>query len=311
MKLLVLIFSLYIVSSFEFGTWFNFNNFDSYDENMARSYIYYSSVAYCENKTKILTWNCAPCSKNKNFTPYKTFYDPSTHTFGYMGYTDKDIVISFKGTDPKDIKNWITNLNFAKQTPYKKVPNAAVHEGFYSAYNSVSSQVTAGTKDLISIRRNANIYITGHSLGGALATLCAVDIKTSVGAANSVYLYTFGTPRVGNAAFAQYFTSLTAENWRVIHYADLVPHLPLQSMNFHHEPREVWYNETFTSYKVCDTTGEDSTCSGSLGKAAISIPDHVKYFNFEIAGLCNSNYEKECSPICDEYENTDCIKCLN
>ena len=43
--------------------------------------------------------------------------------------------------------------------------------------------------------------MTGHSLGGALAVLCALDLQDIYG---NINLYTFGCPRVGNAAFAQY-----------------------------------------------------------------------------------------------------------
>ena len=50
--------------------------------------------------------------------------------------------------------------------------------------------------------------------------------------------YTFGQPRVGNVAYADYFKSILPE-YRVVHYADIVPHLPLEAMGFHHVPTEV------------------------------------------------------------------------
>jgi hypothetical protein len=69
----------------------------------------------------------------------------------------------------------------------------------------------------------AAIYVTGHSLGGALATLAALDIKATFGKLSEFYSY--GEPRVGNAAFATYFASQMPVH-RVIHYADIVPHVP-------------------------------------------------------------------------------------
>jgi len=279
LKIILVVFSLFF---------FTFSVSD-YNSNFAQMYAYHSSVAYCSNNTKILKWDCSPCSKISNFIPYKIFQDPSTDTSGYLGSTDNGntIVVSFRGTNAKDIKNWITNLNFAKQTPYKQVPDAAVHDGFLNAYEKLSPQIISGVKDLIGTKTKVTVYITGHSLGGALATLCAVDLKISFGIKANIFLYTFGTPRVGNQAFAQYCNALTNENWRLVHYADLVPQLPLQRLKFHHEPREVWYNEPFTSFKICDTTGEDSTCSDGLGTEAISIPDHLHYFNFPIGSFCN------------------------
>ena len=49
-------------------------------------------------------------------------------------------------------------------------------------------------------------------MGGALATLCALDMKLNLGATD-VRLYTFGSPRVGNAIFAQWFEEQIAVSW--------------------------------------------------------------------------------------------------
>jgi predicted lipase len=53
-----------------------------------------------------------------------------------------------------------------------------------------------------------------------------------------VTFYTYGQPRVGNAAYASTFAGLVSE-YRVVHYADIVPHLPPEVLGFHHVPTEV------------------------------------------------------------------------
>ena len=62
------------------------------------------------------------------------------------------------------------------------------------------------------------------------------------GAQSSLYddvtFYTFGQPRVGNAAYATAFSSL-AQEFRVVHYKDIVPHLPPELLGFHHVATEV------------------------------------------------------------------------
>ena len=63
--------------------------------------------------------------------------------------------------------------------------------------------------------------MTGHSLGGALATLAAFDIKQALGAF-CVQLYTFGTPYPGNRAFAREFNALLPDTWHIIHEGDAV-----------------------------------------------------------------------------------------
>ena len=59
-------------------------------------------------------------------------------TYGFVGYNDNDnqIIVSFRGTDPKNIENWKTDIKIWK-TDYPGVPNARVHTGFYNAYLAV------------------------------------------------------------------------------------------------------------------------------------------------------------------------------
>lgn len=80
-------------------------------------------------------------------------------------------------------------------------------------------------------------------MGGALASFCALDLAITHGG-NNVYLMTFGQPRVGNAAFASYFTKYVPNTIRVTHEHDIVPHLPpyffiFPDQTYHHFPTEV------------------------------------------------------------------------
>ena len=53
-------------------------------------------------------------------------------------------------------------------------------------------------------------------------------------------------------------------SWRVTHWQDPVPHLPLRMMGFTHVSTEVFYNENSTEYRVCDGSGEDKSCSNNF-----------------------------------------------
>lgn len=64
------------------------------------------------------------------------------------------------------------------QTSYRGIPNARVHSGFYSAYEAIADDVVKQMKIYVNKYPSASILITGHSLGGALATFAALDIKT-------------------------------------------------------------------------------------------------------------------------------------
>lgn len=76
--------------------------------------------------------------------------------------------------------------------------------------------------------------LAGHSLGGAIAALTAVDI-TRLGYKVD-HFYTYGAPRVGNNEFYAWFKSYVnpTDHWRVTHFQDIVVHTPTISMGFHH-----------------------------------------------------------------------------
>jgi alpha-beta hydrolase superfamily lysophospholipase len=73
------------------------------------------------------------------------------------------------------LKNWIVNFEQEK-VPYEDILGAYVHLGWYSMYKNVEELVLSSIKDQIAANPNASILITGHSMGGALATFVALDV---------------------------------------------------------------------------------------------------------------------------------------
>jgi len=100
---------------------------------------------------------------------------------------------------------------------------------------------------------------------------------------------TFGSPRVGNAAFrdAHYAAMAHPQGgggeavpcWRVTHYRDMVPHLPQEALGYRHVATEVYYNEANTVYRVCDDAeAEDPQCSDRCAPTHCnSVDDHLNY----------------------------------
>ena len=83
-----------------------------------------------------------------------------------------------------------------------------------------------------------------------MATLAALEIKKASGDVSA--LYTYGQPRVGNQAFANFVKDQIPERYRVICYADIVPHLPPQyPITYSHFANEVWYQEDMKKYQIC------------------------------------------------------------
>ena len=92
------------------------------------------------------------------------------------------------------------------------------------------------------ITKKSKIFVTGHSLGGALAVFAAVDLKKNFYPETSIILYTYGQPRVGNVDFSNFiFSQLDGSYVRVTHYDDLVTHVPPKISGFKHAGNELWY----------------------------------------------------------------------
>jgi predicted lipase len=146
-----------------------------------------SSIAY-DSAASINAWNCPKCSKYP-LQNVKVFSNSTGDIQGFTGYSGSSnaIILSFRGSS--NIQNWIINLSF-NQVDYPRCPGCKVHNGFYTGYNLVKSTMISQIQALKALHRDAKIYITGHSLGGALATLAAADVKETFGAV-SVFI-TFG-----------------------------------------------------------------------------------------------------------------------
>jgi feruloyl esterase len=185
----------------------------------------------------------------------------------------------------------VTNLDFLKK-PYPGVNGAQVHRGFSEAFDAVSPLVISSVQDLLLAHPTAKIVITGHSLGAALATFAAVNVKTKLNIpASKITFYTFGSPRTGNQAFTDYLYSLYPNGGcqRVTHYNDVVPHLPPTVLGFNHIGDEIWYKNPGTdlSYTTCKNVAgkqEDLTCSSSI--YATGIEAHLIYLGKSFNGIC-------------------------
>jgi pimeloyl-ACP methyl ester carboxylesterase len=81
------------------------------------------------------------------------------------------------------------------------------------------------------------ITVAGHSLGGAIATLAAAQLRNL---GYSVALFTFGSPRVGGAKLSAFISGQQGGNYRVTHWNDPVPRVPLLIMGYVHVSPEYY-----------------------------------------------------------------------
>jgi len=255
----------------------------AYDPSFAFTQMEYAGVAYCTiewRHEEVEDWTCHTCQSLPYMNATK-FHDDVTNTCGYVGYDPKNnfIMVSFSGTDPLNIREWITDID-TLSTNYTSggCSSCLVHEGFYRAYLTVQSQVLALVKKWKTAQTTATIQVTGHSLGAALAVHGALDLIISGYTVQTVY--NFGQPRVGNDNFQKFYMSKIKTHYRLTHWKDPVPQLPPQVGIFHQNPQEIWYNSKNTNYTLCDQSGEDPKCSD--GQIDDNVDDHLDYLNYDL-----------------------------
>ncbi|KAM9969136.1 hypothetical protein ACTFIW_003687 [Dictyostelium discoideum] len=268
--ILNLILSIKIVKS----TYSNSPPDFSFLETTAKTFLSYSYVTYCDIED-ISNWTCTTCKHSdvEAFTIVNTIYNDTTDTQAYVGYIGNEVIVAFRGS--MDIQSWITNLQFL-QIVYPLYPSAKVHSGFYDSWSSVREEVKSSIDlALKQCGKQCNeIKVTGHSLGAALATLAIAEIQGWYSIPST--MYNFGSPRVGDSVFAEYFNSIQPNIMRVTYEQDLVPHVPPENvLDYHHVPTEVYFSSN-TTFKTCDDSGEDRTCADST--IGYSIYDHLTYF---------------------------------
>uniref|UniRef100_A0AC35FN65 Fungal lipase-like domain-containing protein n=1 Tax=Panagrolaimus sp. PS1159 TaxID=55785 RepID=A0AC35FN65_9BILA len=196
----------------------------------------------------------------------------------------KAIIMSFRGTHGHGElgQEFIDTLT---QAPIDFIAGGKVNPFFSNAFNKLWN---TGMKDAFLSYKNRHIdyslWITGHSLGAAMAAIAGgTIIKLGYFAPEKTSLYTFGEPRVGNKDYAAAMDSLLPIVYRVIHHHDMVPHLPLKGMlGYFHHKSEVWYNNDMKRgdpYIICEED-EGAKCSDS--EAELIWSDHDIYFGASI-----------------------------
>jgi hypothetical protein len=156
------------------------------------------------------------------FNKLTSFHNGLTNGWAYIAEGPDLIVLAFRGTS--SIKDWDTDFHVALLHPDDTDRQLRVHQGFYRAFVRLDEGTLGIKEKLDGIKQATNgaipIYITGHSLGGALAQIAAAVLGSDQVAA----CYTYGSPRVGNSYFDLW---VKVPSYRVMNYADIVPQVPL------------------------------------------------------------------------------------
>jgi len=151
-------------------------------------------------------------------------------TQAYVAVRDQDVVVAFRGSGGDDggqtFLNALTDLNVRRTKPTGIVSgklhwDILVHKGFYNDYMEIRDALWSAIKPL----NDHHVYCTGFSLGSALATLCAFDLRLNH--TTAVTFHGAGTPRVGNKHFKQRFNRTVPQALRLAFSLDPIPRVPL------------------------------------------------------------------------------------
>ena len=206
-----------------------------------------------------------------------------TDTAGFVALdnTNKAIVVSFRGS--YSVRNWITDVTF----PYT-IPGLCLgcfaELGFWTAWVVVRDEILATLATATKQHPDYELFVVGHSLGAAIATLSAADLRSR---SYNATLYAYASPRVANKHLADYITA-QGHNYRFSHAKDPVPTLPPLLLGYVHISPEYYIssptNVTVTP-KDIEVLDGAVNFNGNTGEADLShFDDHDWYF--EQANAC-------------------------
>lgn len=171
-----------------------------------------------------------PWSVSSEYTFLETLYavyEGDSVPIGFIVKNNNDIFIAWKGTS--NLEEWIQDVKFEQTScPFLKDTNK-VELGFSELYSTGNGIKNPSPREICMnlLEQEENIqtvYVTGHSLGGALAVINALDISENM--ALKPVVYTVAGPKTGNHSFAFTYNQLIKNSWRIVNSHDEVPKLP-------------------------------------------------------------------------------------
>ncbi|KAF9443746.1 lipase class 3 family protein [Macrolepiota fuliginosa MF-IS2] len=224
-------------------------------------FTHFASTGYC-NPSVTLTWTCgANCNANPDFIPVASGGDGSSVQFWYVGFSPSQasVIVAHQGTDPSQIEALATDADaFQESLDPSLFPGVSssveAHSGFAGEQAKTATQILSAVQTAIAQHSATHVTIVGHSLGAAIALLDGIYLPLHI---SGVTFRTigYGTPRVGNQAFADYVDSHISFT-HINNREDPVPTVPGRFLGYHHPSGEVHIDDS-GAWLSCP--GQDNT----------------------------------------------------
>ena len=172
-----------------------------------------AQIAYLDGK------EAKTAGKKIGFTGHKFIEKDGAQCHAF--WNKEDFVLAFRGTEPDELSDVLADLN---AIPRGAMTHGLVHSGFRGELDKVWHDVALQQHK----HQEKKLYITGHSLGAAMATVCTSRMEEYT---EVVQLTTFGSPRVGTRKFVK---NIATPHMRFVNNNDIVTKVPLFIMGYKH-----------------------------------------------------------------------------
>lgn len=220
----------------------------NFDKDQIILFAKISNLSYFTREELNKIYNTRPCKKEDSYI-YKIIKNPNFFsTYNDCQYIiielEKSIVIAYRGTSSRtdiytDLKFFREKIILKNYIEYRNQPY--VHSGFFQQFNSSRGDITFKLKKYIPENKNKSMVFTGHSLGGALATIASLYYSYEFWNYPTSCI-TFGSPRVGCPSFANIFNKKITTSFRFVNDNDPVPCIP-STWHFKHVNGCKWLNQ--------------------------------------------------------------------
>ncbi|KAJ3981804.1 Alpha/Beta hydrolase protein [Lentinula detonsa] len=222
-------------------------------------YTQFARAAYCPTDV-LKDWTCGEaCEANSDFEVSLVGgdgddiqickYSPSlgavivAHEASAILMSDIFKLRHIQGTDPTQFVSDLTDIDISLAKPSTALfpgisSSVEVHSGFLNEHALTANVILAKVKSIMSSKVTNNIVAIGHSLGGALAEIDTIFFRFNIPSA-SISAMTYGTPRVGNHAWAALVDASDVNFKRIDNERDPIPIVPGRFLGFEHPIGEI------------------------------------------------------------------------
>jgi len=245
----------------------------------------FAGASYCENGLSSLTCgpSCNPLSAAQ--AQFVQSFDSALEAQGFIAVdpSRNSIVVSYRGTSA--IENVLVDIDLIlSDFPPGSAQGARAHSGFQRAYGTIAETIRTSVGDLLQQNPGMTVTLTGHSLGAAMAILSAVDLVDSgVVPAQAVQVFSYGQPRVGNQAFANFYDSLGVRTFRVTNRQDPVAIIPPRIIGYRHHAQEFFVDDPEAQpTTTISCTTESRSCAKANFVSLTNVGRHLSYMGVAI-----------------------------